>query len=506
MSTIDRWESWLNPILIRSLRQSLRSRAFVGSYLLVLLIASAVATIAALSSGTGVRSDEHLGQGLFVTTVVVWTFAAWLVQGQLAFLSVTRERNENTWDLVELTGMRPWSVAWGLAATALVQATVIGSALAPFLVLSYLLRGVEIGTLLLALCFVPLGSALSAALGVFLGCLGNHKALRSTLGGLLGLGLTGICFSSIPFWSYEAAHVARALANDWDGWLVLGIVINGCLACVLFLLVLAAALLTHPAQDRSSRVRTACVLLWADALLCWLLLAAGAAWWHPSDVSNILGEGGVVLSIFGLVWATICGGFATTEPDGLTHRQRQGLSEGGPLRRLTLAFCGPGCRRGRRWTLVMFLVAAIPLAPTLTGLSTGHQDEGLSAAGAMACYALFYLGVLEPLLRRGLPRVLGTPALRRTALLAVVAVWMVLSTIAIGTISGWSFDNHGVFAACAPHLAIGHLAEHPAHWTSATGIVALLHGLVGLEGLVFGSLTISEAALSLNADRNQRSE
>ncbi len=156
----------------------------------------------------------------------------------------------------------------------------------------------------------------------------------------------------------------------------------------------------------------------------------------------------------------------------------------------------------------MFLAALIPLTPTLMGWSKGRAFEthGLSFIAAFVCYALFYLGMIEPALRRLLPQVLGNAALRRTALFASVAVWIAVSTIAIGLGSDWDFSGRNLLTALAPHFAVAQLAGTPGDWKSIIGIAALVHGLLGLGGLILFSFPGHESELVLSSDRSMRDE
>ena len=122
------------------------------------------------------------------------------IQAMTTFQAVIRERNEDTWDLLDLTGMGPRQVLRGLLLANLVQSQLYTAALAPFLVMAYLLRGIDLLTIAFALVVVPLAGVAASTLAVFLASIGNSKAARAFFGGLLGLGLVGMWLTSFAAW------------------------------------------------------------------------------------------------------------------------------------------------------------------------------------------------------------------------------------------------------------------------------------------------------------------
>lgn len=271
-SLAARLERLINPILLRSMRQGLRSRAFLGVYGLVLVVATVVAAITSLKGDF--QPGAPAGHDLFIASVLAWTFAAWVVQPLLALASVGRERHEYTWDLVELTGMRPRTVVHGLLGTSLVQAAMIGSALAPFLVLSFLIRGVDLREVGLALVLLPSGTLVLTSAAIFVGTLGGSRATRSVLGLLSSLGLLLLLGGISTFWLEGAPEVIDSLREP-GAWLFLGSIATGIVVSIWLFSTLAATLLTHPAQDRSTAARLAVGLVW----LAWILWIAGLYAW-----------------------------------------------------------------------------------------------------------------------------------------------------------------------------------------------------------------------------------
>ena len=119
---ITRWADRANPIMVRSLRQEMRSKSFIATYALALILGCATAVgICLLHDNLG---GGKAGQALFTVCAIAWLVAGWLVAGMTAFGALVRERNDDTWDLVELTGMGPRQVILGVWNNALIQSVI----------------------------------------------------------------------------------------------------------------------------------------------------------------------------------------------------------------------------------------------------------------------------------------------------------------------------------------------------------------------------------------------
>ncbi len=501
MILTDRLEPWLNPILVRSLRQALRSRGFMGVYTVVLLVTTITAVLTSLMSN--LDREGTAGHGLFIATVICWTFAAWFAQPLVAFGAVIRERNEDTWDLVDLTGIRPRSVVLGMLATALVQAAVVGAGLAPFLVLSYLLRGVDFGNLLLAILGLPLGTAVLSSFAVLVGCLGRNRASRSVLGSMLALGLAGLGFGMAVFWCNEGAdEIVRIILESDSAWLGLGLFSTGCLGAIYLFSVLAATLMTHQAADRSSAGRMAGWVLWLAAFL-WFLTAVW--WWNVRlGRTHDLDMAFAGFAAMGIGWSILVGFFAVTEPDSVTRRQMQAVQAGGRLRRAAMAILGPGAARGRRNLLLMFTVNAMLCAFSFwfeAGSNDKNRAETVAVAIGMIAYAAFLFGPIAWAMRRWGGRWFGPAIALRGALLGFCAVWFLVGTLGLALLDGgFSTDLTNPLMALSPVFGFQALVSDQQSWTSPTRLLIVIVGALALIQLIYQSSPRPGALARIEAD------
>lgn len=427
-ATVGKHDRW-NPILVRVVRQELRSRAFISIFVLLLTGATVAAMVVAAISRDG--AEQGIGPGFFGTIAFAWVFALGVAQPLACFRAIANERNDDTWDLVELTGLKPLGVVLGLLWASLVQALLYTAALAPFMVMAYLLRGVDLLAVLFTLAVVPLICIATCSLAVFTAALSTHKAVRATLGGLLGLALVFGWLSTTPLWFNLGvlAEITDELRRwSTEAWLALGGFLNSWAANVVMLLVLAGTLLSHRARDRSFAPRALWWLLWFNA---WGWLALSIAFVPKVDAEDVC----IALMIMAVVTtshAQILGFFAVTEDQELSPRQSRAITHP-PRWRARLTWClGPGSARGRLGYLAMTLLSLTVgfTAWASLGFVYRHDytDIGdiMAGASSVAAWGAIILVLAEALTRGPLQRWFDTAVLRRGFTLLVIAALSLL--------------------------------------------------------------------------------
>ena len=158
-----------NPLLVRYLRQQLRNRSFVMIYLTLLLLGCLASIVLAVSADKG---SQDAGVNLFSWLAAGLSFAVVVMTGHNAFRAISREREDQTWDLIQLTGLQPKLVIKGIIQASMTQTILYVTALAPFMVLSYLLRGIDVFIISFFLFWMVIASWLSAGIAMLFGCLG----------------------------------------------------------------------------------------------------------------------------------------------------------------------------------------------------------------------------------------------------------------------------------------------------------------------------------------------
>ena len=439
---LDRIGERANPILVRLVRQELRSRAFIGVFT-VLLVAAMIASV--VVGGFSESSEEgSAARGLFLVLTWAWSFALVLVQPTTAFRTVSTERNEDTWDLVELTGMRPRLVLAGLLAAAAVQGVLYTSALAPFMLMAYLLRGLDLASIIACLVLVPMAGLAASSLAVFAACLGNNKATRALMGSLLSLGLAIAWMCGCGAFSGAIARFGSVIdIATWDlqAWTFLGAWLNLWLAFIVACLVLAGSLLTFRAANRSTGPRRLWYGLWLNGLL-WFI---GISYLSPGPR---LAESLSVFSIVGIIWSMMLGMFSLSEDYELSPRQARAVA--GAERVFFAPVFGPGAARGR-WAYLGLATLSLAAGAIAWCLDQARPDvlRCLVTSWALYCYAAIVFALCDRLYRGPLRGLFPTPPLRRGMIILSMAIVSLVPTLVLLLIDSQLIE-HSALAALSP--------------------------------------------------------
>lgn len=506
-----RLTTWLtdraNPILVRAVRQELRNKTFVGIFVLLLTVAAISAVVTAGIAGSEDQNSQA-GRGLFAVLAWAWSFIV-VVQTIGTFRAVVLERNEDTWDLVDLTGLGPRRILRGLLMANLVQAQLYAAALAPFLAMAYLLRGLDLMSIGFALIVIPLAGVAGSTCAVMFASLGTNKATRGFLGGVLGLGMMSLWLSTFAFWFSRwglESLIEEIRRGGTDAWLGLGLAFNCWLAFVVMMLVFAGALMAHRAADRSGGPRLLWLALWANALAWFIAIG----WWDGRNSSTPavnIGEALSAFTIFGVLWAAALGVFAVTEEFELSPRQARAITEGPRWRRAFSLILGPGAARGR---LAFLILTALSLAigwlgSVLCGRTWAQQT--VNAGLVLALHGCFMLALGDWLCRRWLTAWIDTPVLRRGFILVLAACWCLVPVLAALVVNAQRLDQ-SLLAAISPVMAVAAVYESGSNGRIDLAlVVAAVVGIGSIALLLIQGLRLRIATRRIAArddDRNPR--
>lgn len=405
----DRASDWCNPILVKEVRQALKSRAFVATFLLLLLGSWLISAFGLLAAGASVEYGS-VGQTFFIFYFGVLCVALGIVIPFGAFRSLLNERDDNTYELLSITTLSPGQIVRGKWACAVVQTLLFYSAIAPFIAFTALLQGFDFGQAAVLLVGAFYGSTALSITTLMLSTTVRQRVwqgfLSMTLVAALCLlvamilsGLSSLMMFPLPldepdFWWSVAAMLVMSASYQWLFYQI------------------AAARLTFESENRSTGIRlTVSGQFW----LMWILPALFH--WYRGTVPDhdlvwfLTGASGVHLALLGLSFSA--------EPDGLSRRVRRRLPQRTWLR-LLFAPLLPGGARGYLFVL-LHLAALLPLVAIATawskrrgiGPSMHYVGELVSLnaeawneavflfAIASVCYIAFYSGLAACFLRWG---------------------------------------------------------------------------------------------------------
>jgi hypothetical protein len=402
------WEKWgerLNPLVVKEVRQGLRTRIFWVCFGLMLLACVVLSLIAYVET----REAEFArhGRGFFFAYFVCLGVVHFFVIPYNAYRSLAREREDETWVLLVLTGLGPRRILRGKVASFLVQAGLYASAVGPFLLFSYYLNGIDLPTILTVLAlggawlvFLTLVSVCAATLAD--GRLGRafiHFALLGALGMAVVQGLVA---------AYAMSEMGDRMLRDEEFLYAAGIALGLMLTDGWLLFEAAASRLSMATEDYTRGPRRALV---GQVVL--VMLAGGAVWWAEGLKDNVPQAFGLV----GMVHLTAVGLFVATDLDGQARPLRAATRPWSLLR--------PGALRGFR-LVVLLLVAWAGLWGLLQELSlnipSGNDEAAQMATLAGPAYAILFISLALLLGRMPRSDRLSSPVAVRLLFIMVVGV------------------------------------------------------------------------------------
>lgn len=428
MSTTDATRQWfdklsdrLNPILVKETRQALKSRQFIATFLLLLgcsWLVSALCLLTLLGNNDSLR-----GSTLFAYYYFVLAVAALIVVPFSAFRSLQNERDQQTYEVLSVTTLKPRQIVLGKLCSALVQIFIYYSAITPFISFTYLLRGIDLGTILFFLCLGMLEAVILSLATLTLSTLASQRQWQVLLTLLVLGGLTTVqLYSAIAIGSVVSEGQPLPF-SDWAFWLVvLHSLVLAFMYCLLFEQV-AVSQITFEADNRSSGIRIVTSLL-VLLYLCWPLIIKT----FPSVPSIRRDEIEVVL-VLAALHLGIIGLFLVTEPDILSRRLQRQL-HGMNVRRLFSLFYFPQGSRGL-WFVALHggLVLALAAVADILFVSASDMNCTFFALDLLS-YIGLYLGLGAALLRMGrrfIPDL--RPALVRVMVILLAVGGMLLSAM-----------------------------------------------------------------------------
>jgi ABC-type transport system involved in multi-copper enzyme maturation permease subunit len=216
---IDRLDDAVNPIVVKELRQAVRSRLVTSALLLVLLIEMIVLGTFLLTRQMQATDDldGRGGQAMFITLQGILLGTCMLLIPAYAGIRLGMERSDSNVDLLFISTLKPRTIIWGKFVAAAVLALLIFSACAPFMTFTYLLRGLDMPTILLVLGIDLLAVLGSTMLTLFLASISGNRALKGLVG-LVGMWALGtIFFGAMGFSAMmiEEGAIVRARPEEF---------------------------------------------------------------------------------------------------------------------------------------------------------------------------------------------------------------------------------------------------------------------------------------------------
>lgn len=401
----ERLAERVGPIVVKEVRQGLRARVFAIFFGTLLTVCFAMALVAFAGAAEAAGSVQW-GRSFFSGYLSALGAVCFFVIPFVAFRSMGREVEDETWVLLTLTGLGAQSITRGKWVSALSQAALFGSACAPFVLFSYFLNGVDLVQIVVGLGLATSWTALLTAVAIAIATQA-HSKLGRTLSTFVVLGVLGAgAAAGIAFSWVLGEEGQRLLSRDEFQAFVAGVFLFSW-GLTWVALEGAAAGLALPSEPASRGPRisfTIVTLLVFGFGLVAFVVNAGER------------QAAVVAQVFTSLFLVFAGVFCVSERDGWPRQ----AATGGWLK--------PGAYRS--FLLIgALLLGSMLLWAFLWARARGHSDRGERALYGAAAYPLLYLSLAVLVGRLSPLRKLGEPIATRVGFVISVALGVVGSVV-----------------------------------------------------------------------------
>ncbi|MFY1825404.1 ABC transporter permease [Myxococcus fulvus] len=399
-----RWGDRLNPLVVKEVRQGFRTRIFWACFGLMLLSCVVLALVAFVQTRDAAFSQ--FGQTYFFAFFVCLAVVHFFVIPYSAYRSLAREREDDTWVLLVLTGLGPRRILRGKVLSFLVQAALYASAVGPFLLFSYYLNGIALPTILVVLGLSAAWLVFLTVVAVCAATLADSRMGRGLLHFVV-LGALGLAFVMALGIASALTDAADRLLHTDGVLLAMGICLGLMLLDGWLLFEVAASRLSLSTEDYTRGPRRAVAAQMVVALVAGLVL-----WW-VDDKKHVVTE---VFATLGTVHLTLVSLFMASDVDGQARALRAGTGPWSLMR--------PGALRGFRLTVLLAVGWNVAwfLAALYSEHTSSRSEPFRMVMAVMPAYSVLYLSLALLLGRMPKSDRFSSPAAVRLLFVAMVGV------------------------------------------------------------------------------------
>ena len=390
---LERSSDWLNPILVKEARQALKSRQFLICFSLVLGLGWgwSLLGIAILSPGVYYNPGGPL---MLSGYVVILSLPVLLMVPFVAFRSLAGEVEDGTFELLSITALNARQIVTGKLGSATLQMLVYFSALAPCVVFTYMLRGVDIFTTGSVLVYGLLASLLLAAVGLLFATLARSRMWQGFLsvGLVLLLLFVGWLLVTGAVVLINEAQIPYQESGFWE-FNAIGLLVY--LSVIVLLVLATASQITFASANRSTRIRI--VLVVQQMLWIGFIVTLGL-WTNVGSRTRFPPDWLQVACLFpGAYWA-VMGMLLNAEQARLSPRVQRQLPQSF-LGRTAFTWFNPGSVTGYVFcianviTLILVCIGVELVVRQTIGTSRRQSNDGIWTACLLLGYLALYLGL-----------------------------------------------------------------------------------------------------------------
>ncbi|MCF6312911.1 MAG: hypothetical protein L3J39_10720 [Verrucomicrobiales bacterium] len=247
----------LSPMLVKELRQGLRTSLFTSSFIILQIFMVFTVLIGAAGGGNK-NTSQFFWFFLIATLLVAMPFRG--------FNALSSELQLHTMELLQLTRLSAWRITLGKWTALMSQTCLLVISVLPYLVMRYFFGGVDLIQEFLALFFAFLGSALLTALAVGFSAYNSVLLRVGIIFGTIVFGMSGLIPMTFAFAGGGGALGGGVTTASF--WWAAGGIVFIALYTMYFALDIGASKIAPRAENHATRKR-----LISTAFACILSLA-----------------------------------------------------------------------------------------------------------------------------------------------------------------------------------------------------------------------------------------
>jgi len=349
-------------MLVKELRQGLRTRSFIAVFLTLQIILG----IILLSAGALATSD-YAGQKISNVIFIFFSIAVLVIQPMRGIAALSSEIKGNTIDMLVLTRLSAWRVVTGKWAAIVSQSALILVTIIPYLILRYFFGGMNLVGEIMLLLLIFVTSATITAITV--GLSASASAILRSILPMIALPIGAMTLLGMIF-DGGNSNIAEFCALDTkESRIFVPCYLAACAYVGFFFLSTGTSLIAPYAENHSTLRR-----LISLALTCIAAVICSFSFTDPMAIPFV----------FGLIFAPVFA-ISLSEFAPLVSPVFQKFSRYGPFGKLAGIFLFPGWPSGVFFCLLLSCVSVIPFV--LNQRPTYGSDEPV-------IFALCFLGTL----------------------------------------------------------------------------------------------------------------
>lgn len=436
------WREWeLNPIVIKELRQAVRSWAVTGMLLLFLIVLFIASLIFLVTQSFDASPNMQLGGIMFSVFVVILAGASVFFIPLYVGVRVAVERQENNPDLLYVTTLSPARIIRGKFLCGAYVALLFFSACMPFMAFTNLLRGVDLPTVFYILFYLFVAVCAANMIAIFLACIPASRPFKIlfAIAGFFASFWIVIPLIALSLEFMRSGVGAMMSGRDfWIGTLT-ALAIIAAITGLFF--VLSVALISPPSANRALPVRIYMTVIW---LLGGLLAFGWVAQTGETQRILVWTYSTFIMMMFSLIVI-----ISNSDQPSLRIQRRIPRS---PLKRPFAFFFFNGAAGGLLWVggilaatcfLTNVITRAFPRTAYPPITASGGNVWFITTAAYAFAYALTALFIHRKFLSRRSPRLAGLLAVLLAAAWAVAPsiVLFFLNQLSWESVSGLQLGN-----------------------------------------------------------------